>query len=128
MSILDNVKEIARAIHEINNPDLYKRVLALHSDIVGLVEEDIQLRDENQKLKEMIRLENVMKFQEPFWYRVGDETPYCPGCWESNAQPVHVIVEWQDDAGKSSWRCPVCKREYMTGGDRYPSLGRSGPY
>jgi hypothetical protein len=127
MSILDNAKEIASAIQEINNPDLFKRVLALHSDIVGLVEENAQLRDENQELKKKIRLKDVMKFQEPFWYQEGDETPYCPGCWESNTQPVHVIVEWQD-AGKSSWLCPVCKRQYMTGGERYPSLGRSGPY
>jgi hypothetical protein len=127
MSILDNAKEIARAIQEINNPDLFKRVLALHSDIVGLVEENRQLRDENQELKEKIRLKGVMKFQEPFWYQPGDKIPYCPGCWESNAQPVHVIVEWQDAAGKNIWRCPVCKRQYMTGGERYPSLGHSGP-
>lgn len=57
MSILDNAKEIASVIQEINNPDLYMRVLV----------------------------------------------------------------------GKSSWRCPACKRQYMTGGERYPSLGRSGP-
>lgn len=126
MSILDNAKEIVSAIQEINNPDLYKRLLALHSDIVGLVEENIQPRDEDQELKKKIRLKGVMKFQEPFWYQEGDEMPYCPGCWESDTQPVHVIVEWQD-AGKTSWRCPVCNRQYMTGGERYPSLGRSGP-
>lgn len=126
MSILDNAKEIVSAIQEINNPDLYKRLLALHSDIVGLVEENIQPRDEDQELKKKIRLKGVMKFQEPFWYQEGDEMPYCPGCWESDTQPVHVIVEWQD-AGKTNWRCPVCNRQYMTGGERYPSLGRSGP-
>jgi|SRR5215469_5196260 hypothetical protein len=126
MSILENAKEIVSAIQEINNPDLYKRLLALHSDIVGLLEENIQLRDENRELKEKIHLKGVMKFQEPFWYQEGDEMPYCPGCWESDMQPVHVIVEWQD-AGKTSWRCPLCNRQYMTGGERYPSLGRSGP-
>ena len=78
MSILDNAKEIASALQEIDNPDLYKRVLALHSDIVGLVEENVQLRDENQELKEKIRLKDVMKFQEPFWYQEGDETPLLP--------------------------------------------------
>jgi regulator of replication initiation timing len=66
MSILDNAKGIASAIQKINNPDLCKRVLALYSDIVGLVEENIHLRDENHELKEKIRLKGVMKFQEPF--------------------------------------------------------------
>ena len=74
MSILDNAKDVAKAVHEINNLELYQRVLNLHSDIVALVEENIRLRDENKDMKESLRLKDELKFQAPFYVREGDDT------------------------------------------------------
>ena len=51
MSILDNAKEVAKAVQQIQNLELYQRVLALHSDIIELVEENKRLRDENEDLR-----------------------------------------------------------------------------
>ena len=39
MGILDNAKEVAKAVQELHNSELYQRVLGLHSDIIELVEE-----------------------------------------------------------------------------------------
>jgi len=66
MSILDNAKGVADAVHEIKNLELYgRRVLNLHSDIVALVEENIRLRDENKELKDALRFKGEMKFEKP---------------------------------------------------------------
>ena len=40
MGILDNAKEVANAVHEIKNIELYGRVLDLNSGIMELVEEN----------------------------------------------------------------------------------------
>lgn len=114
MSILDNAKEVANAVHEIKNLELYERVVNLHSDIVGLVEENIRLRNENRELKEALDLKGKMTFEEPFWYLEGDETPYCPACWEVKKQAVHVVVELKapTSSGRPGWQCPNCKHVY----------------
>jgi hypothetical protein len=44
MGILDNAKQVAKAVEEIHNLELYQRVLGLHSDIIELVEENNHLR------------------------------------------------------------------------------------
>ncbi len=45
MGILDNAKEVANAVQEIHNLELYQRVLALHSDIIDLDGKLIEKRE-----------------------------------------------------------------------------------
>jgi len=111
MGILDNAKEVAKAVQEIQNLELYRRVLALHSDIIELVEENNRLRDENKELTNTIALKGEMTFKEPFYYRAGDETPHCPACWESKTTPVHVVFSFSNSE-LTRWDCPSCKHTY----------------
>jgi regulator of replication initiation timing len=62
MGILDNAKEVAKAVQEIHNVGLYQRVLAVHSDIIDLVEENNRLRDENKELSKTVALKQKMQF------------------------------------------------------------------
>jgi regulator of replication initiation timing len=117
-SILDNAKDVAKAVHEINNLELYQRVLNLHSDIGDLVEENIRLRDENKEMKESLRLKDELKFQAPFYFREGDDTPYCGVCWESKTQAVHVVHSYDNKDGSTDWLCPSCKHQYTHVGIR----------
>ena len=63
MGILDNAKQVAKAVEEIHNLELYQRVLNLHSDIIELVEENNRLRDENKELAKTVSLKQTMKFK-----------------------------------------------------------------
>lgn len=130
MSILDNAKGIAQAVHEINNLELYQRVLGLHSDIIDLVEDNIRLRDENADLKKKLQLREDMKFKAPFYYQEGDGTPFCPSCFESNKhEAVHVTFIFENERD-TRWDCPSCKHTYMISnrrGPTTPSFGLSGP-
>src|SRR5207245_11104240 len=67
MGILDNAKQVAKAVEEIHNLELYQRVLGLHSDIIELVEENNKLRDENKELKAVVALTKAMSFKPPFF-------------------------------------------------------------
>jgi regulator of replication initiation timing len=128
MGILDNAKDVAKAVHEINNLELYQRVLNLHSDIVSLVEENVSLRDENKELKESLRLKGEMKFQAPFYFREGDETPYCGACFESKTQAVHVVHSYDNKDGSTDWNCPSCKHHYTNVGIRRSRHPQSLPF
>src|SRR5882762_5454913 len=95
MGILDNAKQVAKAVEEIHNLELYQRVLSLHSDIIELVEENNRLRDENEELTKAVSLKQKMIFTEPFFYQEGDHTPFCPACWEAKTTSVHVLFNYE---------------------------------
>jgi regulator of replication initiation timing len=112
MGILDSAKDVAKAVQEINNLELYKRVLDLHSDIIELVEANNLLRTENKDLKATLELREKMVFKEPFYYQDGDQTPFCPACWETKNTPVHVTFIF-DNRENTRWDCPSCKHGYL---------------
>jgi regulator of replication initiation timing len=123
MSILDNAKQVAKAVEEIHNLELYQRVLNLHSDIIELVEENNRLRDEVTELKQKLELRAKMKFERPFYFQEGDATPHCAGCWEVKKQAIHAVKQWEEQ-GETKWECPACKQGYKVGTHRsHPSLG-----
>ena len=126
MSILDNAKQIAEAVHQIQNLELYQRVLALHSDIVGLVEQNIGLRDEITELRKTASLKEKMQFSPPFYYQEGDKTPFCPACWEGNSRAAHLMYSHEEDTC-IRWDCPTCKYMYLIKKDGPPRRGNITP-
>ncbi|SRR5258706_15236216 len=132
MGILDNAKQVAKAVEEIHNLELYQRVLNLHSDIIELVEENNRLRDENKELAKTVSLKQKMSFKEPFYYQDGDQTPFCPACWESRNTPVHVLFGYNGQE-ETRWDCPSCKHMYLIPKNRgrrtpqFESGGGGGP-
>lgn len=109
MSILDNAKELATAVHEIKNLDLYERVLNLNAGIMDIVEENRSLHAEIENLKKKLELQAKMSFKVPFYFQEGDETPYCSSCWEANNQAIHL-----KSIHDTRWDCPACKNTYLT--------------
>jgi regulator of replication initiation timing len=125
MGILDNAKEVANAVHEIKNIELYGRVLSLNKDIMDLVEENRQLRAENGDLKKTLELRKLMTFKEPFYYQEGDETPFCPSCWELKNSAIHLVFQFnREDAVR--WDCKVCKNVFLHMKDR--GIKKSQPH
>jgi regulator of replication initiation timing len=117
MGILDNAKEVANAVHEIKNIELYGRVLDLNSGIMELVEENRKLHADNEDLKKKLHLRREMIFKEPFYYQNGDQTPFCPACWELKNSAIHLIFEFnRKDAIR--WDCKVCQNTFMDKKDR----------
>jgi hypothetical protein len=117
MSIIDNAKELATAVHEIKNLELYERVLNLNAGIVDLVEENRQLRAEKDELQKTLKLRENMRFEEPFYYQGDDKTPFCPSCMECKDSAVHVVFESNNSAA-IYWHCPACKTQYRVTKDR----------
>jgi regulator of replication initiation timing len=108
MGILDNAKQVAKAVEEIHNLELYQRVLSLHSDIIELVEENNHLRAEKQDLTVKLELQGKMVFDPPFYFQSGDNAPYCSACWEAKKQAIHVVNRLEE-YGNVRWECPICR-------------------
>ncbi len=119
MGILDNAKQVAKAVEEIHNLELYQRVLGLHSDIIELVEENNKLRDENKELKAVVALTKAMSFKPPFFYQDGDPNPFCPACWEGTQKAIHLIYSHEEETC-IRWDCKTCKQMFLINKPQQP--------
>ena len=69
-------------------------------------------RKRKQDQQQQAELEAKMKFVQPFYYRDGDENPFCTGCFDKNHETNRVVVQIESKTG-TRWECPVCKHPYM---------------
>lgn len=117
MSILDNAKEVAKAVQEIHNLELYQRVLGLHSDIIELVEENNRLRAENEDLKKKkdigrrMRIGNDRGVHVYYLLNEGgqrEDGPFCTVCWDIDQKLVRPF-SYQNDDGRVGYICQYCR-------------------
>lgn len=115
MSILDNAKQVAKAVEEIHNLELYQRVLGLHSDIIELVEENNRLRNENAELKKQKEIRGklcVVNDPDPVYYlfneaRKKEDGPFCTVCWDIDQKLVRPF-SYNDEGGRGHI-CEYCR-------------------
>lgn len=110
MSILDDIKSVTKTIQQIDNIELYQKILGLQADIMGLIEENNLLKNENNSLKEKLRVKGSLKFeQNRYWIENSDGTkdgPFCSKCWDVDNKLVRLTFY-----GHSEYlECANCKR------------------
>jgi hypothetical protein len=116
MGILDNAKQVAKAVEEIHNLELYQRVLNLHSDIIELVEQNNQLRNEiaeikkHQEIKGKLRPVNRPDLVYYLYKENGAEEdgPFCVVCWDIDGKLVRPFP-YQNDGGERGHVCEYCR-------------------
>lgn len=86
MSIIENAKEIARIVQQIDNVDLYRKILDLHAEIIELYDQNRGLREENGALKEKVKFKEALVYEDKaYWVKMEDskDGPFCSSCWDA---------------------------------------------
>jgi regulator of replication initiation timing len=115
MSILDNAKQVAKAVEEIHNLELYQRVLGLHSDIIELVEENNKLRQENEELKTKQKIRGKLRTvnnPDQVYYLYNEQGqqedgPFCTICWDVDQKLVRPFA-YNGESGRGHI-CEYCR-------------------
>lgn len=125
--------DIAKVIKDSNNSlDEAERKLKIADLISSLADVKIELaevqdllRDKDSEirdLKEKINEKESLSFDGKFWWKEGDETPFCPICYESDKKLIHLefneyappktssMVSFSAD--EEHHRCRICNNKY----------------
>jgi regulator of replication initiation timing len=100
MGILDTAKELFELVQKADNIDLYRQTTALQQDIMKLLDENRDLRDEVRILRQQASIAESLEFSENAYYRrteSGREGPFCPTCWDREGKLVRLLRD--SDAG-----------------------------
>ncbi len=112
MSIIDDVNEIASLIDKSKNLELYTKILNLEVSIYELSKEKRIVEGKNEELQRLLKFKEQLVFKDPVYYVDGDNTPYCPKCWEAEGSAIHLTIDKDSDRGWSL--CQKCKSNYYT--------------
>jgi hypothetical protein len=106
MSLLGDFKEVADLLKKAGNIDLYEKILALREQILEISSENLECKQRIRELEEGLRQQHEMEFRGQFYYKAGDDVPYCPTCWETKRIAVHLAV------GEVFNICQHCKSSF----------------
>ncbi len=107
MSIIDDIKSVAKTIQQVDNIELYKKILDVQSEALDLLEKNQELIEENKKLNEKLKIqaELVLK-NNSYW--IGDDAkngPFCSRCWDVEKN----LVRLHPCGNPAYYDCPNCK-------------------
>ena len=114
MGVVDNIKEITGLIQKIDNIELYRKILDLHAEVLGLVDENRGLRDKVQALEGRLAVRENLVFQGSVYIIRNDDGsskgPFCTGCWDGK----NLLARLVDYGSNTYLNCPNCSKTFKT--------------
>ena len=110
MSIIDDAKSVVDLIRKSGNIDLQQKIVDLQGQIVELVQERNEFKNEVAQLKEASVFKESLFFeQNVYWVNKANKKdgPYCPVCWDTKKLAVRLQVN--KDGGYDTYYCGACK-------------------
>ena len=109
MSIVGDIKSVAGDLQKLGNIDLYNRLISIQEKVMEVVDRDVELKEENNKLKKEIETGKILEYQNNvYWLKTdkpGETGPYCSKCYDTDRRLVHL--HQRDDP--RYLQCPSCR-------------------
>jgi hypothetical protein len=113
MSAIPSYKDIVDLLKKGATLEAQERIMELREAAISLQDENHSLQERVKQLEEALRFKDGLRFAAPFYFKEGDEYPFCPRCWEKDKRGIHLSPETAK--GYIYIRtCPDCKAEYHT--------------
>jgi hypothetical protein len=114
MSIIDDAKSIVGIIRKTDNVELQQKILDLQGQILQLVEDNMNLKEEVRGLNERTRIKETLTFRnDAYWIpraENAEDGPYCSKCWDSEGK----LIRQHSMRNPSFHECPECKSRVKT--------------
>jgi ribosomal protein S27AE len=114
MSIIDQVKDVAKLAQEYGKIDLYQKAVDLQSQVTDLAAQNFVLsmaltesRQQIADLQDKLRLKGQVEYRRGVYYIKKDDGtndgPFCSRCWEADHLLIHV------DRNDHRYHCRNCE-------------------
>lgn len=99
MSLYDGIKDVAKVVQQADNIDLYKKLLDLGQQALGLQDEVRQLKEENSLLKAQAgQRKRIVRHKSPYvtLEGEGEDIWYCSTCWGKEGKLIQLAVSGEE--------------------------------
>src|SRR5579864_5635598 len=85
---IGTLKNISELVKKYNDLELMREIVELQTQVFELQQENLTLKKERTERQDM-----QMSGPHGYYFRAGDEVPFCPKCWEGDGKTVHLPPE-----------------------------------
>lgn len=123
MGIIENAKEVVNLVKEIDNIELYRNILDLQSELMGVVQELGEHKKENALLKEKLESKVSLKFENNVYWREdingAKDGPFCSTCYDTKSNLVRMQYQNPGVGFEPYYICRSCNNS------NFPRSGQS---
>lgn len=110
MSVVDTARTIGELIKSGATIGLQEKIVQLREEALELLQENLHLKQENSQLKEQLKWKEVLHRRRELYWSDGDDTPFCPYCWEKHKLVIHLSR--YADPESTRYECQECRTVY----------------
>jgi len=108
MSLIENIKSVASTVQQIDNIELYSKILDVQGEAMNLMEDNRELKSKIHLLEDQLKIKQKVYFdRNSSWYREDDKIvgPFCSNCSDVKG----ILVRLHSTSLPESMFCPSCQ-------------------
>lgn len=94
MGIVENIKSVASTVQQIDNIELYSKILNVQKEAMDLLQENRELKIENEDVKDKLKIkDSLCHDRESYWIKKDvneSDGPFCTRCWDVDKNLVRM--------------------------------------
>ena len=114
-SSVDLIKKINDLAAKTKNSELINEIANLNLEmasaklaLANAIAESIEREKEILDLKTKLNAIGSLTFRNGVYYKEGEDSPYCPGCFDGQKKMIHLALLPCDFTDFGKYRCPRC--------------------
>jgi hypothetical protein len=111
MGVIEDVGSIAELIKKIGDIELYRQIVTLETKVRELSRDKMRSDDRVVELETMLKFKEELTFKDGLYWLKGDETPFCPACWDAKKLAIRIKRLILPSHGYRL-QCPNCQTFY----------------
>jgi len=114
----DNSPELDKATLKLELANLMVELASVKMEVISLQALVFDAEQKNKALEEKLKDNETFVFKSGVYWKDGDDTAFCPKCWENDGKKIHLHAREHQYAGlgqsieKPNWNCRVCKTTF----------------
>lgn len=124
MGIVEDVREAVKLVQQVDNIDLYRKILDLQAEVQKMVQQNREKDETISRLEQALELKGKMVCEHSAYFLVDEEGnkkdgPFCTNCWDNEHATRRLVggCRPKDKQGgfNLSWvQCPKCKVPFFS--------------
>lgn len=110
----DDSVELDRATLKLELANLMSELASVKMEVITTQALLFDAEQKNKNLEEQLKDKTTFSFRKALYWQDGDETPFCPKCYEGDSKKVHlrsIVTSGNSEWGirpKNHWGCMHC--------------------
>lgn len=107
--LADDGGELDKATLKLELANLMSELASVKMEVITTQALLFEAEQKNKQLEDQLKDKHTFTFKDGLYWKEGDETAYCPKCFEVDKVQIHMVFSRAVGQYSASWYCINCK-------------------